>query len=259
MSETRFAGFRRRAAADDRRDRSGVMRRPERRHGHERPAGWQQACDRVDSRHLERLVRRQARQDARKTLGQHGLADSRWSRKQEVVATRCGELERTLRALLPAHVREIPTRRLGPAPVRRLDRRRIPLTAEVRDGLGEVPNGDRLDSRQGGLGGTFGGADQLLEPAGPRALSRREHAADRPQAPVQPELADGRVLHDPLRRHLPRGGKDRERDRQVEARTLLSQLRGGEVDGDPPSRPLQLGGGDPAPHAVLRLLTGAVS
>jgi len=57
---------------------------------------------------------------------------------------------------------------------------------------------------------------------------------------------------------LPRRREDRERDRQVEARSLLAQLRRSEVHRDPAERPLELGAVDPGADALLRLLAGAV-
>ena len=55
-----------------------------------------------------------------------------------------------------------------------------------------------------------------------------------------------------------RGGEDRKRDRQVEARALLPQAGRREVDGDPPHREHELGRGDPAAHPFLCLLARAV-
>src|SRR5207253_3380062 len=52
--------------------------------------------------------------------------------------------------------------------------------------------------------------------------------------------------------------RDRERDREVEARSLLPQPGRSEVDRDAPLRPLELGRGNAAADAVLRLLAGAV-
>ena len=92
-----------------------------------------------------------------------------------------------------------------------------------------------------------------------RRFGQGQHAADRPQASVEAELADGRVLVQPLARDLAGGGQDRQSDREVEAGTLFPKLGGREVDRDPlANRPFELGGGDSASHAVLRLLAGAV-
>ena len=60
-------------------------------------------------------------------------------------------------------------------------------------------------------------------------------------------------------RELVRAGEERERDRKVEARSLLAQRGGREVDGDPASAgPRQHRVDDAAVDAVLRLLAGAV-
>ena len=57
------------------------------------------------------------------------------------------DLERAARTLLAAEVREIGNGAvLERALVDRLERRRVDLPAEVLDDLGEVTNGDRLDS-----------------------------------------------------------------------------------------------------------------
>ena len=80
-----------------------------------------------------------------------------------------------------------------------------------------------------------------------------------PHATVQRELADRRVLGEPLGGNLPRGGEEGERDREVEPGAFLPESRRREVDGDPPvPRPLELRRHDAAADAVLRLLAGAV-
>src|SRR5204863_8344668 len=57
---------------------------------------------------------------------------------------------------------------------------------------------------------------------------------------------------------LLRGSKHGERNRQIESRTLLTQLRRSEVDRDAAVGEPQLGRGDPAADALTRLLTRAV-
>src|SRR5207302_4763657 len=47
-------------------------------------------------------------------------------------------------------------------------------------------------------------------------------------------------------------------DREIESRSLLAQLRGGEIHCKAPVRPVQLGRGDTATDTLLRLLAGAV-
>ena len=59
MRERDLAGTRARPTSHDRRRRRPVVRSPKGRHGHERAPGRQQPGDRVDARHLERLVARE--------------------------------------------------------------------------------------------------------------------------------------------------------------------------------------------------------
>ena len=61
-----------------------------------------------------------------------------------------------------------------------------------------MPDRNRLDAAELRLAGRLGRAEDPLEPGAPRALGDRERAADRPDAPVERELADGRVLGEPL-------------------------------------------------------------
>ena len=138
-------------------------------------------------------------------------------------------------------------------------RRSVDLAAEVRDDLGEMPHGHRLDAGERRLGRRLRRADDVRQPGSPGSLRDGERPRDRPDPPVERELADRRVLGEPLGRELPRRAEDRERDRQVEARALLAQRGGREIDGDPAvDRPLERGGDDAAADAVLRLLARAV-
>ena len=74
-------------------------------------------------------------------------------------------------------------------------------------------------------------------------------------AAVERELADAGVLEQTRRRELMRAGEEREGDRKVEARSLLAQRRGREVDRDPvPRGPRQHRVDDAAAHPVLGLL-----
>ncbi len=170
-----------------------------------------------------------------------------------------GDLEGAASPLLAAHVGEIEQRLL---------RRRVPVALDVRlglalaaqigGGLGEMVERHRLDAGERRLGR---GARRAEDPgqAGPaRRLRKGNRTTDRPQPPVERKLADGGVLGKPVARDLPGGGEDRERDREIEARALLAQAGGREVDGDPALRPLELRRGDSAAHALLRLLAGAV-
>src|SRR4029450_5398626 len=91
-----------------------------------------------------------------------------------------------------------------------------------------------------------------------RGLRRDDRAAHRPDSPVERKLAERRMARETLGRQLAGRGEDRERDREVEAASLLPKTGRGKVHGDPPERPLELGARDPGAHALLRLLASLV-
>ena len=121
-----------------------------------------------------------------------------------------------------------------------------------------MPHGNRLDAAELRLAGRLGRAEDPLEAGAARALGDGERAAHRPDAPVEGELADGRMLGEPLGRNLPRRRQHRQRDREVEAGAFLAQPGRRKVDRDPLQRPLELRGADAAANAVLRLRAGPV-
>jgi hypothetical protein len=98
----------------------------------------------------------------------------------------------------------------------------------------------RLDPGQRRLGRALRGAQESGQAGLPRALGRRKHTANRPQSPVQRELAYRRMATERLGRHLARRRQHRERDREVEPRAFLPQLGRREIDRDPAHGPLEL-------------------
>ena len=119
---------------------------------------------------------------------------------------------------------------------RRLDR---VLASEVSDGLGDVPDANRLDARQRRLPRRLRRAEEARKAGTSGAFGGRDRPRDGPDAAVEPELADTRVLREPVGRHLPRRREHGEGDRDVEARPLLAERRRGEVDRDDLAGPLE--------------------
>ena len=177
--------------------------------------------------------------------------------EQEVVPACRGELERTPGALLTPHLGEVGERRRRVDPCRE-HRIGLLLAAEVRDRVGEMADGDRLDARELRLGSALGRTEQPVEPQPARPLGDREDAADTPHAAVEGELADGGVPLELVVRHLARRREHGERDRQVEPGAFLAQLRRREVDRDAAAGELELGREDAAADALPGLLAGAV-
>jgi len=170
-----------------------------------------------------------------------------------------GDLERPPGALLTAHVAEVgPAARLLSRLGRPMGGRRVAEPAKVRDRLGEVRNRHRLDTGERDLGSRLGRADDAAQTRLPGALGGDEGAGNRAEATVERQLADRGVAAERVRRELPGRGEHRQGDGHVEARPLLAESGGCKVDGQPAARPLELGGGDPAADAVLRLLAGSV-
>ena len=97
--------------------------------------------------------------------------------QQEVVRACCGDLERAPGALLAAQIGEIRNRGVLDALVDRLEGRRVEASAEVLDGLGEMPNTHRLDSRESRFRRRLGGAHNDEVPRD--ALPRRRRACPR--------------------------------------------------------------------------------
>lgn len=127
-------------------------------------------------------------------------------------------------ALLPAHIREV---RVGRSSTLRRARRlvRLMLASQVRAGLREMPYWNGLNPCQRRLGGRLPRADDPCESRAARGFRIGQVPGHGPQASVQRQLADGRVPLQATGVDLPRRGKHRERDREIETRALLAQMR----------------------------------
>ena len=261
VREADLARLRPGPAADERRDRRVVVRRAQ-RPGGDRAAGPARASPRPSGSASPRAPRRsRAAAGSRAAGARASSCRFRAARRGEG----CGRPRRRSRA------------RGGPAPgpARRRGRARgfsrwMPVASRPRAPARARREGRRQPRER------CRREPARCRRAPPRRTSapRRGSSATRRAAPPPParsrprraggcpssaELADGGVLVEPLARDLPRGGEDRQSDREVEARALLPQARGREIDRDPPANgPFELRRGDSAPDALLRLLAGAV-
>ena len=107
-------------------------------------------------------------------------------------------------------------------------------------------------ARPGGFRAAGGRADQALA-AGIGADRGRQHAGDRRDRAVEPELAQ----HREARERVGGDGADRrhqaERDRQIVVAAFLRQVGGREIDGDAARRQREARGDQRRAHALLRL------
>ncbi len=257
-----LAGARPAPAADQPGVADGVVRRAEGAAAHQRRPGGQQAADRVDLRHLQRLRERQARQDRRQRAGQQRLARPRRSGHDRVVPAGRGDLQPALDLLLPPHVRQVDAGRRLVALVQLQrpgvggvggDRRRA---VKVGEQIAERGDRQHLHARhQRGLARVVLGDEGAADAAGSRQAYHRQHAVDVAHRAVKPQLPhQDRVAQDAVGGHLPRGDEDAERDRQVVGRPLLAHVRRRQIDRDVPVREARPGVADRRAHPLPRLL-----
>ena len=100
-----------------------------------------------------------------------------------------------------------------------------------RDHFGEVADAVDVDAfDHGGLGGVFGGNDQIGDALFARADRDGERAAHRADGAIEGKLADEDVLIEGL--HGAHGAQDAHGHGQIEAGAFLAHVGRGEVDGD---------------------------
>ena len=253
MCERRLARPGTRAAAsDDRGRRCAVVRGAKRPHRHP-VARRQQPGDGVDARDLEHLSsvsggRMPGRRRASIVLPVPGGPASR----RLCAPAAASSSARRARSWPRTSARSGVAGEAGRSPRQRGDRARRGGTRRRRRGGAPGP----LDSGEGCLGRRLRCTQDPLEPRFLRPLGGHQHAADRPDAAVQRELADGGMRR-ALRRHLTRRREHGQRDRESKpdpsfrsaagARLTVIRCRGHSSAAEP--RP---------PDPVLRLLTGTV-
>ena len=262
MGEAHLAGPRIRPAADQPRVRDGVVRRPERPARDERLSQRQNSGDRMNLGRLQRLVEAHLGEDRRKASRQHGLAGPRGTDQQDVMPARRRDLERPLGMRLPPHLREINVvlRPLGEQ-AREVHTRLGELGAgveEIRD-LGQVPRTEHADA----------GDDARFREVLPRQHQRLQlgcsggerhgqRAAHRPDRALQPQLPQHRDPAQPLARDLLGGRKHAQRNGQIEGRTPLADVGGGQIDRDALQGERVARVRERGVHALAALLDGAL-
>jgi len=209
VCERDLTGTRAWTASYDRGRRRAVVRRPKRRHDDERPLGRQEPADRMDPRHLERLLPFERGQDSGEPSREHGLARPRRAHQKKVVTSGGSNLESSASPLLATDVGEVGDRR-GIERVRDQwsEPGNLDLAAKVGDDLREMAHRNGLDPGESHLGSRLGGAENALEPGSVRSLCDRQRPGDRAYATVERELAHRRVLGEPLGRDLACCGED---------------------------------------------------
>jgi hypothetical protein len=127
------------------------MRRAKRRLRDKRMVGVEQPRNRMDPRHLKRLVFGERRQDSRQPPCEHRLSCSGRAAEQKVVSARSCELQRATGSFLAAHVGKIERGQRDRPSVRRHVRLELELAAEIPGRVGKVAHWNRLDACERGL------------------------------------------------------------------------------------------------------------
>ncbi len=228
--------------------------------GDRQPSRRHQPGDAVDDAHLERLIGRQLGQDAGKAAGQHGLARTGRPDQQAVVAAGRRDLQRPSGHPLPRHIGEV--RRAGDCsgcatpPVGRGQAR--PAFQPVCEG-GQRFHGQGLDTLDPRGFGTVGAGDYYAAPPrGPRCQDHGEDAIHLFDPTIQRQFPDQHPIAQAFQTYLARGGKNCDRNGQVEARSLLAEAGRSQVHGDAPQGELQAGIADGSPYPFARLAQRAI-
>ncbi|MNX71598.1 hypothetical protein D3C86_1029190 [compost metagenome] len=87
-----------------------------------------------------------------------------------------------------------------------------------------------------------------------RRQRRRQHTAHCPHRARQCQLTQTFHIIERQRRHLNTGGKNPQRNRQIESPSVLGQIRRRQIQRDPPRRKLQPRIDDRTAHPILALL-----
>jgi hypothetical protein len=245
------------STADERDGGRSVMRRPIRAAS---PILVPKAArQRLQGSRLQCLVLRHRWQQSRKPLRKHRFSGSRGAQHQQAVSARGGDLERAFRMRLAAHIDQIGSLALGTGDGAGIASRQQLAPAKVctdfeqasrrmNDGIANERGLDSARLRQ-----DEGAAVAM------RFQGHRQRAANRPQIASQSKLAGEFVAAEGIARNLPGGGKNSQRDGQVEATRFLGQVGGREVDSYPARgkvEPRVLQGGANAIAALLDLGLG---
>ena len=212
--------------------RGGVMRAAEGAAGQQGMLRVRQARHGPDAGDGQGLLPGHIRQNGGQPLGQHGLAGAGGTDEQQIVAARGGNLQGPLHVFLAHDVPQV--RKIGGVRLRHPDR-------GGGEGLFSLQMGhqsfhirnavDRQPTRQGGLGGIFGGDKQLADARRFGRHRHGQHTGDAPQGAGKGQLTDESRIRRQSGQIAARS-QDAHQDGQVVDSAGLFLPGGGQIDGD---------------------------
>ena len=234
MCQGDFAGPGRAATAPDQASvRDSVVRSAKGALMKQSGAFPENAGDAVDLGGFDGLFKGQGREDARETLGQHGLAGTGWPDHQYVVASGRGHLKSAFGGSLAANICKIGSGGFGGLGASQLGdgSREVRGGFQKVDGFGEMANAKDVDAFDyGGFGGVFQREDEVLHAVAAGANRNGKRPADGADGAIEREFAHGKVAvaiwGETLR------AEDAESHGQIETGAFLTHVGGGKIDGD---------------------------
>ena len=255
MGQGDFAGSRYRTAANQGYRRSRMVRRAE---GSAHPVvdAAAESGHRAHRGQFQCFVFGELGQDAGQTAGEHGLAGSRRTDHEQVVRAGCGDFQRAPGQRLAAHFAEVRAVAGGGTALGALGDGQFAASAQVRAHFEQGACAAHVDvADEGGLGGVVTRHDDAATGAR-RAHHRRQHAVHRAQLAGQCQFAEKFETLQGIARNAAIGGKDAERDRQVETAAVLGQVGWRQTHRDLALRIVELAIEDRRAHAVAGFAHG---
>ena len=247
-------------ATDEGRHRHGMMGCLEGRPGHQRDAGWQQTRHRMQRRGDESGIRIQIGKNRGQARREHRLTGARFAQQKHMMSSRCCHLERRHGLGLPADVTHIKrhailsfhavTSNAQPAVERRFDC----FSPSPCNQVCEVREIKHLDTtHQPGLLGARRGHNHPTHPSRPGCQNGGQHATNRLDATIEPELPNDDSILKRSGRHESCSQSDGRGNRQIERRSGLWDTGGRQVHGDALVQHIQSARLERCPYTIARL------
>ena len=252
MSQADFTRAWRRAAADERKVRCGVMRCAEWPRREDRMARVGETRHAVHRARGERLGVVERGKDRLESAREHRLASARWADQEKVVSTCRSDLERALRGFLSCDVREVDRMSWRGGTRRNQCRGDAGATLKMLHDLAKRRKAERLDAAGGGLARVRLGCEDLPDAARRSMANAGHRAANGSKLTVKRKLAEAE--RGDVHAQLSARAKDPQGDRELEAGPFFAALGRRQIHRDSTKRELKARIADGGAHPLPRFL-----